>query len=273
MKLISSGLADLAIVALLAAPAAAAQPSTSPLKFEVASVKVATSGINGYQGGCHGIDFSPRLRPNETEVPLGRCVITDARLSHLISMAFDVPLQNLSTGPDWIQRGDLRFDVNAEAEDPRKTTQAQLLTMMQNLLVERFHLKFHYQNSTANGFAFTVAKNGPKLRQSTSDQPKIRFTALNGETVLKPTSRAISLTAQKWSMADLANLLTAAGESGPAVDKTGLAGDYDFTLAWDNDAGPALSTALREQLGLQMKPEKVPVSTFVVDAAEKPAAN
>jgi uncharacterized protein (TIGR03435 family) len=50
--------------------------------------------------------------------PLGRCVITDARLSHLIGIAYGVSMQTLDTGADWIQRGDLRFDVQAKAENP-----------------------------------------------------------------------------------------------------------------------------------------------------------
>ena len=74
--------------------------------------------------------------------PLGRCVITDARLSHLIGIAYGVSMQTLDTGADWIQRGDLRFDVQAKAENPTSTTRQQLLTMLQNLLVERFQIKF-----------------------------------------------------------------------------------------------------------------------------------
>src|SRR5689334_2686086 len=119
----------------------------APLAFEVASVKVATSGLNGFRGGCRGVDTKYRGRPDEAGPPLGRCVITDARLSHLIGMAIDVSMQDLNTGPDWIQRGDLRFDVQAKAEDPAKTTQQQLHTMLQNLLVERFQLKFHYEKT------------------------------------------------------------------------------------------------------------------------------
>jgi uncharacterized protein (TIGR03435 family) len=60
---------------------------------------------------------------------------------------------------------------------------------------------------------------------------------------------------------------------GPGLDKTGLIGEYDFILTWDENAGPDLSTALREQLGLRLDAVKVPTSTFVVDSAQKPAAN
>jgi uncharacterized protein (TIGR03435 family) len=215
----------------------------------------------------------PRPGSDEAATPLGRCVITDARLSHLIGLAFGVSMQDLSTGPDWIQRGDLRFDVNARAEDPAKTTQEQLIMMLRNLLIDRFHLKFHYRTSEADGFSLTVAKGGPKLRKSTSDEPKTLFTGSEGEALMKPNGRAISLTARKYSLAMLVKLLTNVGQAGPGVDNTGLTGEYDFTLSWDNEAGPALSTALRQQLGLQMKSEKLPLSTFVVDSAEKPSAN
>ncbi|HLH18436.1 MAG TPA: TIGR03435 family protein [Bryobacteraceae bacterium] len=270
MRIAQPGIGAAAILALLIAPAAG--QTSAPLTFEVASVKVATSGLNGSRGGCHGIDSATRTAPDEAPAPLGRCVITGSRLSHLIGIAFGVSMQDLSTGPDWIQRGDLRFDVNAKAEDPAKTTEKQLLTMLQNLLVERFHLKYHYETSEAPGFSLTVARGGPKLRESASNDVETLFAGPDGETLLKPSGRAISLTARKYSMARLVSLLSAIGQSGPGIDRTGLSGEYDFTLAWDNDAGPALSTALH-RLGLQMKSEKVPVKTFVVDAAEKPNAN
>ena len=273
MRMRQSGIGNLGLLALVGVPTAAAQPSTAaPLTFEVASVRVATSG--GFRGGCHGIDSKTRTGSDEAPPPLGRCVITGARLSHLIGVAFGVSLQDLSTGPDWIQRGDLRFDVNARAENPDKTTQKELLTMLQNLLVERFQMKFHYQTSEAAGFSLTVAKGGPKLQKSTSDEVKTLFTGPLGEAIAKPSSgRAISLTVRKYSMPRLVNLLTGIGQSGPGVDDTGLTGEYDFTLAWDSEAGPALSTVLRQQLGLQMKAQKVPVTMFVVDAAEKPTSN
>ena len=93
-------------------------------------------------------------------------MITDARLSHLIGIAYGVSMLNLKTGPDWIQRGDLRFNVEAKAENPTTTTERQLLTMLQNVLIERFQLKFHHETSEISGFALVAAKNGPKLQVS-----------------------------------------------------------------------------------------------------------
>ncbi len=249
-------------------------PAQQPaLSFEVASVKVSTLG-GGVEGGCHGIDTVYKGSQREAPPPLGRCVITCARLSHLIGIAYGVTMQDLKTGPDWIQRGDLRFDVQAKAEDPTKTTEKQLLTMLQNLLVDRFQLKFHYENKDVPGSSLNVGKNAPKLQKSTSEEPSISFRGPTGEVYAKPAGGpAISLIARKCSVAQLASLLSLFGAAGPVQDKTGLTGEYDFSLSWDQENGPALSTAVRDQLGLVMKQEKVSTSTLVVDSAQKPAAN
>ena len=78
------------------------------------------------------------------------------------------------------------------------------------------------------------------------------------------------------------------------IDKTGLAGKYDFVLEWTPDpgadaraqgfgngvtepapapGGPSIFTALQEQLGLKLEPRRVPGEVLVVDGAEKPTAN
>jgi uncharacterized protein (TIGR03435 family) len=73
-------------------------------------------------------------------------------------------------------------------------------------------------------------------------------------------------------MANLVNALTMGGY-GPRVDHTGLSGVYDFTLSWDDNNGPKIETALQEPLGLRMMEEKVPVSYFVIDSANRPSEN
>jgi uncharacterized protein (TIGR03435 family) len=204
---------------------------------------------------------------------VGRRRITDARLSHLIGIAYGVSMQVLDTGADWIQRGDLRFDVEAKAENPASATRQQLLTMLQNLLVERFQIKFHYVTKDEPGFALVVAKNGPKLHASTSEEEKLTFLGPNGEELSKPMGKAIKVNARKCSLSELKDLVAFVGNMGQGVDKTGLTGVYDFTLTWNEEDGPSLASALRDQLGLQVRAEKIPVSRFVLVSAQKPTPN
>jgi uncharacterized protein (TIGR03435 family) len=78
-------------------------------------------------------------------------------------------MQMIESAADWIQRGTERFDVQAKAEDPAKATEQKLLTMLQNLLIDRFQMKFHRRPAETSGFALTIAQNGPHLDGSKSE--------------------------------------------------------------------------------------------------------
>ena len=83
--------------------------------FEVASVKPSTSGINGLRGGCRGIHSKYNLNDTPAAPPLGRCVITEARLSHLIAIAYGLHSMGLMKGAsDWVIAGSERFTVQAK---------------------------------------------------------------------------------------------------------------------------------------------------------------
>lgn len=247
----------LAIIALSAA--AQAQPA-----FEVASVKPANDG-SGISGGCRGIDSVYVANNVAPTLPLGRCVIMDARLDHLVAIANRVgSMTQISGGPDWI-KGD-RFNIDAKAEDPTRATKEQLLEMLQGLLTERFRLKLRREMKDMPGYALIVAKSGPKLHVAKGEEVSYHF-GPNG----KPGRGPNILTARTHSMAMLANILTGFGD--PVIDKTGLTGAYDFTLSWDETNGPQLSTALQEQLGLKFESQKVPVPFFIIESAQKPSEN
>jgi uncharacterized protein (TIGR03435 family) len=266
-----------AVVFLLGFQAAAPmgpQEAKAPLAFEVASVKPSRPGPNGVNGSCHGIDsvYTPGQKAGAP--PLGRCVITDARLSHLVSIAWDIgTMQMIQSGPDWIARGMERFDVVAKAEDPGKTTEQQLLTMLQTMIVERFQMKYHRVPTETPGFALTIAKNGPRLNPSRTEDADLSLGGPGAARGKPGPGEPVSIRVRRYSMAMLVKFLSTFGGQGPGIDKTGLDGLYDFTLSWDEDAGPTLATALREQMGLRMEPQKVPISNFVIDSAQRPSAN
>jgi uncharacterized protein (TIGR03435 family) len=70
-----------------------------------------------------------------------------------------------------------------------------------------------------------------------------------------------------------------------ACDRTSIAGLFDIHLefsglensAWLSDdadkAAPSVFTAVQEQLGLKLSPDKGPVAILVIDHVEKPSAN
>ena len=239
----------------------------TPVAFEVASVKVNKSG-NGVTGGCHGVDSKYNAAELASAPPLGRCVITAGRLSHMIGIAWELPMSDIKGGPDWLMRGFDRFDVQAEAEDPTKTNETQLRTMLQALLIERFQLKFHRETVERPGFALVVGEKGARMKIATGTETSTSFGNQMKPAPLEP----VTLTARKYTMAQLASMLAFAAQQ-PVVDRTGLSGEYDFTLHWGQELGPTLQTAVREQLGLKLEPQKVPVDLFVIDSAQKPSAN
>jgi uncharacterized protein (TIGR03435 family) len=252
----------LLLIAFAAVTVARAQ---APLEFEVASVKVNKSG-NGVRGGCHGIDSKYTPGQAAAAPPLGRCVITGGRLSHMIGIAWDLnTIGQLQGGPDWVIRGFDRFDIQAEAADPTRTTEAQLRSMLQNALIDRFQLKFHRQTVERPGFALLVARNGPRLKPSKSQD-------VVGDQFKPTPGQPATLDARRYSMARLVEVISFVRQQ-PVLDQTHLTGDFDFTLNWDQDQGPTIQTALQEQLGLKLEPQKVPIELFVIDSAQKPSAN
>jgi uncharacterized protein (TIGR03435 family) len=241
-------------------------------EFEVTSVKRDTSA-NGVSGGCHGTDSKPAA-PDRAPIPLGRCIITAARLSHLIAIAYGIDLQNVKGGADWIWGVD-RFDVEGKAENPSTATEEQLLLMLQNLLAERFKLQVRRETTSLSGYALMVAKNGSKLKESTGEGT--RSIRMSGAAIFKPDAidqknlNQNTIVAERVPMSQLASALTRLREVGPVSDKTGLTGVYDFKLVWE--PGESLNSVLQEQLGLRLEAQKVPVEQLFIDSAEKPTAN
>ena len=111
-------------------------------EFEVATIKP-TRIMEGVRSACHGIDSKFAPGDLAATVPLGRCIISSGRLSHMIGVAYNVTMDVLRGGPEWVANGADRFDLEGKAENPSTATEADLLAMLQNLLVDRFKLKFH----------------------------------------------------------------------------------------------------------------------------------
>jgi uncharacterized protein (TIGR03435 family) len=225
----------------------------SPSRFEVVSIHPAAAAANA--GTSFNLFEGGRLR------------ITNEPAKLLLRLAFQMQDAQIAGGPAWIDTD--RYDIEAKSGSPERITREQLVPLMQNLLVERFRLKFHRETRELTVGALSVAKGGPKLKAKAEGE------GIGMNTDRGPRSwRAIATgTSMELLASYLGNRLGRI-----VVDQTGLTGSYDFTLEWAPDdapdsPAPSLVTALREQLGLRLEPQKAPVEILVIDSIARPSGN
>jgi len=188
--------------------------------------------------------------------------------------------------PGWAKTE--RFDVEArvspaDVDEYKKLTVEQRQQMMQTLLAGRFALRAHRETKEQPVYLLVVGKNGSKLAE-----------AKPGEDESMKRSRD-QLKGTGVVMSQVVSVLTqTAGRT--VIDKTGLAGRYDFSMHWMPDeegvpmqkvadsaqpanealpesSEPSIFTAVQEQLGLRLEPGKGPVECLVIDHIEQPSEN
>ena len=274
-------------------------PTTgAPLpSFEVASIK---------PNRADDMRLGIMIRP-------GRFTANGANAKFLITFAYNVKDFQISGGPKWIDTD--RYDVDAKEEDslvdelqklPPEQRADQIRGRVQTLLADRFKLSLSHATKELPVYELVIAKNGPKLHEA-----KAGDTYPNG--IKGPDGRVRSgmglmqmgrgqLTGQGVPIANLVHMLSQ--QLGRDVlDKTGLKGNYDFTLQWTPDqnqggmfrgpepggpgagspgpdsapapdaSGPSIFTAVQEQLGLKLDSQKGPVDILVIEHIEKPSEN
>lgn len=245
-------------------PGPAARPKFD--SFEVATVKP--------------VNFDPKGGRYITMQGTSRFVEKAYTLKLLIAAAYDLNPRTVLGGPSWIESD--HYDIVAVTPGAVRPTHDEQMSMLRNLLADRFSLTFHREQKDFSIYVLEVAKVGPKLKPSAAppDDPPALISTVYPQHILLPARNA--------TMRDFVSLLQRAVLDRPVVDKTGLSGKYDFDLEWAPDetqfggdvpVAPAeaqaapLFTAIQEQLGLRLTATRGPVDALVVDKAERPSAN
>jgi uncharacterized protein (TIGR03435 family) len=240
------------------------QDLPKPLAFEVASITPCPPGTAAPPMEHTGMaDFTS---------PGGRFRASATSLKFLLEWAYGIQPSQHSGGPSWIDTD--RYDIVAKAEG--NATDAQMKLMMQTLLAERFQLKLHHERKELSAYVVSVGKTAPKLfPPKDGETHALRFSTQTGPNQ-KPVSYRVIAT--RFTLTQLTDIFARQMES-IFVNQTGLDGEYDFMLDLTPDAerpnpvdATLLITAMREQLGLALKSQKVPVDILVIDSAEKVAA-
>ena len=230
----------------------------------------------------------------------GELQMFDVTPRYLIEQAYNIPWTNGSKdrirgGPGWIDSDPYDVDARIAPEAaatleqmPEAQRRRQMNLRLQALLEDRFKLKVHFEARQQPVFAIVAVKNGPKLAPAASSAEN----AGPGQGIsVRYNGQAAQMTAKAVTLADLANWLTGYSEMGgqTVIDQTGLAERYDFVLNWTRErasasgaengeleaptSGPALFTALREQLGLKLTNTRGPVEIIFIDSIERPSEN
>lgn len=287
-----------------------------PTEFEVASVRLSGPPPPGARAGRGGLVANA---PN-------RVIYERATFLQLMVDAYGVLRTEIKGGPAWATANAvdtaILFDITATI--PPGATKEQVATMLRNLLKERFALAVHRETVDTPGFALVVAKGGPKIKASagpvqssernqTVSGPVNLRTQKDGFPELSPDRNmggvfrdaTARLRFRDYPPSDLAQQLTFALDI-PVADRTGLTGNYDFTLEFtvpENgsavgsrvtlplspgrpvplnrngpspgqvDSVPIVSSAMEKQLGMKLEAAKVGTESLVIDHVEMPTAN
>lgn len=263
------------LVLIMTSLCSAAAQEAASLSFEVATIR----------------DSDPSSpTPPAIRYVSNRLEVSNMTLQQLIAIAYDLNFaseQQVIGGPSWLKSE--RFDVRAEEDEAVSKRIHDLPVgeqgdanrqLIRALLTERFGLKARTEQRILTTYTLETSKGGPRLPHGVLD-PKLPSNI--------PQSRVNVmgvgvLEAHNTNMALFAKVLGSQPElyGRTVVDRTGLKGNYDFTLKWtpaalasdeNADPSPSLFSALQEQLGLKMKSAKNLVNVVVVDSVEKPSAN
>jgi len=271
------------------------------MSFDVATVRVSAPGT-----------FSPPSFPlsaDDSFRPTGGEFSADFPLGVYINFAYKLGMSaeqsKLMTAQVPKEVASAHFTVHAKG--PATATKDQMRLMVQDLLRERFGLKAHYETREISALEMTLKKpgvTGAKLRPH-SEGPKCAeeggaapadgvFPPACAVYAARPTPEHLILVGSRNTTLELiAASASSLGRLGKTVvDRTGLTGRWDFTLAFAPEPGtiplppgasaaspeapvqgPSFLEAMDDQLGLRFKPGKASLQVLVVDHVEMPSAN
>jgi uncharacterized protein (TIGR03435 family) len=249
----------LVTTSFISASLAHAQQKPTRLTFDVAAIH--PSKTEGRSGMIKGLPQGHGYVAQNIPVKL------------MISLMYKVPLRQIKGGPDWLDSE--RYDVEARVDGSYSLDD--LHTMYQNLLADRFNLKFHTETKEGPVYALTVDTPGSKMK--IDDKPQdysIPITYNNDGTAV---GVRVSMSYLSWW---LGQHLQSDGR--PVIDKTGLDKNYDFTLSFapvrppdatapETQTLPSIFEAVKQQLGLKLRAEQGPVEYIIIDHIDRPSEN
>jgi uncharacterized protein (TIGR03435 family) len=267
----------LSVILALAPSSKTQTPPPSPARkhlprFEVATIKP--------------VDTKTLIDAGTDVEPGGRIRLNGMNLNAMVGVAFNLSYWQIEGG-DSMDRDQYNLvaqppeAVRRTNPDTRHTSDGiqdeRLRLMLQALLIDRFHLRFHRE--TKPGKVFLLEKNGKPLLLTTTravaDDPDDEGAA--------PASLGSIDFAGKWvlyntTMPQLAKFASDNMLRAPVLDRTRLTGSFDYwgpPVEWNAYQAdiPGSFLHMIGEIGLKLVPSRGPVETLVIDHAQAPSPN
>ena len=248
---------------------------TRPIPFDVISIRM-----------VHGDTrhFTPPF-PREGD----GMVLEYVPIGWVIRLAYGINRDNRILGlPDWAKENnwDNRYDIRAKVADSdipawKAMSDSERWQSVQQLLADRFQIKLHHETVQRPIYALVPGRGGAKIKPipPTPDSTK-GWIELHAPGVTNFHHVTTDMLVQFLSGSSF-------GLDREVFDRTGLTGNYDFTLSYaavkasvsdgstaaSDPAFPDIFTAVQEQLGLKLEPVTGPVEILVIDHIERPSEN
>jgi uncharacterized protein (TIGR03435 family) len=243
-------------------PSATAPATTAAPEIEAATIKPVK-------------EPNPNMMHDRTEGR--RLTMRYTSLRDLMMMAYEVDPRQIAGGPAWVATDE--YDVDLVVAEGVQVNQCEEAVLAE-LMADRFQLRFHREQRMMAVYVLEVAKGGPKLKAADANGVENSGCEHLGVCSFR-----------KRTLANFARFMQFVVMDKPVVDKTGIAGTFDFELKWAPDESqfngmgfrvpvpdgtaplPGLFTAIQEQLGLKLEPQKIPAEVLVIDHVERPSEN
>jgi uncharacterized protein (TIGR03435 family) len=264
------------------APSLHAQAALEP-RFAVASIRAVDD---------------PSGRLNRVDVYGDRFHATTISLTEFVLRAYGLPTFRIVGLPSWAPS--VTFDVEAVAG--MEVRHDEMMRMLRTLLQDRFDLEARIETREMPVYNLALTRQdralGPGLRPSALDCGAFRTVLADWdrshtgerprlppcEPSTRPTADAVHMRFPATTMSGFSALVASWVER-VVVDRTGLSGEFDVEIEVSRGelpiyralrmpgatafAGPSLSTALGEQLGLTLEPGHAPVDVLIIDSVQR----
>lgn len=229
---------------------------------------------------------------------------TGVTMRSLIQEAYGLQANQVLGGPEWLDS--IAYDLDASAKNPDQAKMhiepdggfehgmlmqhERMQHMLQRMLADHTRLALHSETKDLPNYVLSVGEGGAKL-QPAQNRGAETITNRGGDTVT--VDRQIKLDGEGHAIARRGIFMQSA--DGPSrtiagqglstegiarqlsmmlgvnvTDRTGLHGEFDFTLQWQADSPESLISAVQEQIGLKLQQQTAPTQVLVIDHIEKP---